>query len=139
MRLENEAIEKIKLSKQQDLAKSESLEEYHNHLLKELEKREILKEKTDSASKALYAKIAEKKIIVFNLLKGKESLNNINVNEQESEDICNEKDKDTKDEKVSRQKIEENLQLTRKKMEKEMEKEREELTRTVLEKTKKWE
>jgi len=138
LRLENEAIEEIKLSKQKDLAESESLEEYHKHLRKELEKREILKEKRDSVMRDLYAKIAEKKKIVSNLLKGKESLDKVNVNEGEPEDICNEEEKNVKDEKISQQKMEEDLQCTREKIF-EMEKRREELTRTVLEKNKEME
>jgi len=136
LRLENEAIEKMKLAKQKDLAESESLEEYHKHLCKELEKREILKEKKDSVMRDLYAKIAEKKKIVSNLLRGKESLDK--VNEGDPEDICNEEEKNVKDEIVSQQKIEEDLQCTRKKIS-EMEKRREELTRTVLEKNKEME
>jgi len=138
LRLENEAIEKMKLAKQKDLAESESLEEYHKHLRKELEKREILKEKRDSVMRDLYAKIAEKKKIVSNLLKGKESLDKVNVNEGEPEDICNEEEKNVKDEKISQQKMEEDLQCTREKIF-EMEKRREELTRTVLEKNKEME
>ena len=138
LKLENEAIEEMKLAKQRDLAESESLEEYHKHLRKELEKREILKEKRDSVMRDLYAKIAEKKKIVSNLLKGKESLDKVNVNEGEPEDICNEEEKNVKDEKISQRKMEEDLQFTREKI-CEMEKRREELTRTVLEKNKEME
>ena len=86
----------------------------------------------------LYAKIAEKKKIVSNLLKGKESLDKVNVNEGEPEDICNEEEKSVKDEKISQRKMEEDLQFTREKIF-EMEKRREELTRTVLEKNKEME
>jgi len=135
LKLENDAIEEMHLSKQKDLAESESLEEYHKHLLKELEEREMLKEKKEMVMKDLYSKIAEKKMIVSNLLKEKKCFDNVNVYaSEEPEDFCAEEDKEIREKQVPQQHIEEELQLARDKIS-EMEKRREELCRTALEKS----
>merc|ERR1719228_762390 len=70
---ENKAIEEIKLSNKKNLEEAEGLEEYHKHLVFELEKREMLKEKKESVIEDLYTKVIEKKNIVSNLLKKRHS------------------------------------------------------------------
>ena len=136
LRLENEAIEDMKLLKQKNSEESKSLEEYHKHLLKEWEEEEILEEKKEMVIKDLYSKIAEKKMIVSNLLKEKECFENVNVSvTEEPEDVCEEEDKEKQ---VIQQHLEEELQMKRNKIS-EMEKRREELCRTALEKSKEME